>query len=95
MLPTHRSPTHPGEVLQEEFLKPLRISQARLSHHLGCSAKDINRIIKGQVGISATMAWKLADVFRTSPEFWMNLQNNYTLWKQRPQRRLPPLVKAG
>ena len=95
MLPTHRPPTHPGEVLQEEFLKPLGISQAELARHLGCSAKDINRIIKGYVGLSAAMAWRLADVFRTSPEFWMNLQNNYTLWKQRPRRRLPPLVKAG
>jgi addiction module HigA family antidote len=95
MLPTHRPPTHPGEVLQEEFLKPLGISQAGLAHHLGCSAKDINRIIKGHVGLSAAMAWRLADVFRTSPEFWMNLQNNYTLWKQRPRRRLSPLVKAG
>lgn len=95
MLPTHRPPTHPGEVLQEEFLKPLGISQAELAHHLACSAKDVNRIVKGHVGLSAGMAWKLADLFRTSPEFWMNLQNNVTLWKQRPKRRLPPLVKAG
>jgi addiction module HigA family antidote len=95
MLPKHRLPTHPGEVLGEEFLKPLGISQARLARHLGCSAKDINRIIRGRVGLSPVMAWRLADLFRTSPEFWMNLQNSYTLWKRRPRRRLAPLVKAG
>jgi addiction module HigA family antidote len=66
MLPTHRPPTHHGKFLQEEVRKPLGISQTDLAHHLGCSAKEINRIIKGHVSLSAAMAWRLADVFRTA-----------------------------
>jgi addiction module HigA family antidote len=74
MIPTHREPTHPGEVLLEEFLKPKKMSQIALAQKLGVSLQRVNTLINGKRDITAETAVLLAHVFKTTPEFWMNLQ---------------------
>lgn len=72
-------PTHPGEVLQEEFLKPLSISQYRLAKDINVPARRINEIVQGKRSISADTALRLARYFGTSDRFWLNLQARYDL----------------
>ncbi len=73
MLPHNRIPTHPGEILVEEFMIPLNLTQAALAEYLGVPLQEINEIVKGKRGITSETAWLLAQAFQTSPEFWMNL----------------------
>src|SRR4051794_35932444 len=70
---------HPGEILKEEFLKPLRITNYRLAKHLDIQRQAVGDIVLGKRGISAEMAVRLARFFGTTPEFWMNLQAAYEL----------------
>ncbi len=72
-------PVHPGEVLLEEFLKPLGISQYRLASDLSVPPRRINEIVHGKRAISADTALRLARYFRTSERFWLNLQTRYDL----------------
>lgn len=72
-------PVHPGEVLLEEFLKPMGISQNRLALNIGVSPRRINEIVLGKRGISADTALRLAKFFGTSAEFWLGLQAQYDL----------------
>lgn len=72
-------PIHPGEVLFEEFLKPLNISQYRLAKDISVSARRINEIIKGTRAISANTALRLSLYFDLSERFWINLQSWYDL----------------
>lgn len=74
-------PTHPGEILLEEFMKPMGISQYRLAKDLGIPAMRINKIVHGSRGISADTALRLARYFGTTPEFWMNIQSHYDVEK--------------
>ncbi len=74
MIPSHREPTHPGEVLLQEFLKPLKVSQSALAAKLGVSLQRVNTLINGKRDITAETAVLLAQFFKTTPEFWMNLQ---------------------
>ncbi|MBP0016001.1 MAG: HigA family addiction module antidote protein [Cyanobacteria bacterium SBLK] len=85
MLPTHRQPTHPGEILLEEFLKPLELTSEVLATHLEIPTQEINEIIEGQRAIAPEMAWLFSQAFQTSPEFWMNLQTQYDLCLSRPK----------
>jgi addiction module HigA family antidote len=73
------SPVHPGEILLEEFLKPLKISQNRLGRDLGVPAQRINEIIRGRRTITVDTALRLAKYFGTTPQFWLNLQAHYDL----------------
>jgi addiction module HigA family antidote len=73
------APVHPGEILLEEFLKPLNISQNRLGRDLGVSPRRINEIIHGKRGITADTALRLSRYFGTSAEFWLGLQADYDL----------------
>jgi len=84
----NRQPTHPGEVLREEFLKPLGLSQTELAREIGVSFRAINEIVNEKRGISAEMAIKLAKRFGTTPEFWLNLQMKFDLWKAARKMRL-------
>ncbi|HPB51677.1 MAG TPA: HigA family addiction module antitoxin [Myxococcota bacterium] len=86
-------PVHPGEILVEEFLKPLGVSQYRLAKAICVPARRINEIVHGIRGISADTALRLARFFGTSPEFWMNLQARYDLEVRREQ--LGSLLTAG
>ena len=72
-------PVHPGEVLIEEFLKPMELSQNRLSLNIGVHPRRINEIVLGKRRISADTALRLARYFGTSPQFWLGLQNDYDL----------------
>jgi antitoxin HigA-1 len=76
-------PIHPGEILEEEFLKPMDISQYRLAVDTGVPPRRINEIVHGKRGISADTALRLALYFGTSAEFWMNLQSKYDLETER------------
>ena len=72
-------PVHPGEVLSEEFLKPMNLSQNRLALSVGVPARRINEIVLGKRGISADTALRLGRFFGISPEFWLGLQAQYDL----------------
>ncbi len=72
-------PIHPGEVLQEEFIKPLGLSQNRLAIAIGVPARRINEIVLGRRGITADTALRLARYFGNSPQFWLGLQTDYDL----------------
>jgi antitoxin HigA-1 len=73
------APVHPGEVLAEDFLKGLEISQYRLAKGIGVSARRINEIVQGKRGITADTALRLAKFFAMEAQFWMNLQSHYDL----------------
>ena len=72
-------PVHPGEILQEEFLKPLNLTQYRLAERVHVPRRRINEIVLGQRSISADTALRLARFFGTSDRFWLNLQGTYDL----------------
>ena len=80
MLPSHRTPTHPGEILLEEFLKPRKMTQIELADRLKVSVQRVNTLINEKRGITPETALLLAQVFGTSPEFWMNLQSSHDLY---------------
>ncbi len=92
-----RMPTTPGEILREDFLKPLNLTQKQLADHIGNDVKQINRIVNGRSAVSAEVALKLAAALRTTPEFWLNAQKAVDLFVARQQiRRLPrPMRIAG
>jgi addiction module HigA family antidote len=95
MLPENRIPTHPGEILQEQFLEPLELTQVALAKHLGIAVQRINEIVRGKRGVSPATAWLLAQALDTTPEFWINLQTNHDLAVSRPSKTVPRLQKAG
>lgn len=72
-------PVHPGEVLLEEFLKPMRLSQNRLALDIGVPPRRINEIVLGQRSITADTALRLGRYFQMSPQFWLGLQMDYDL----------------
>ena len=73
------SPIHPGEVLLEEFIKPMNLSQNRLAIDIGVDARRINEIVLGKRAITADTALRLSRFFGNSPQFWMGLQTQYDL----------------
>jgi addiction module HigA family antidote len=93
----NRKPTTPGEILHEEYLAPLGMTQKQLADHLGCDVKVINRIVNGRTSVSAEMAVKLGAAFRTTPEFWLNAQKAVDLDRaEKKLGKLPaPLLKAS
>ncbi len=92
-----REPTTPGEILSEEFLTPLSITQKRLADHLGCDVKVVNRIVNGRAAVSSEMALKLGAAFRTTPDFWLNAQKAVDLYRaaKRLEELPEPLVRAS
>ncbi len=95
MLPTNRIPTHPGEVLAEEFLKPLSLTQVALAEHLGVPVQRINELVRGKRGVTPETAWLLASALGTTPELWLNLQSNHDLVRTRPKKKIRQLAAAG
>jgi addiction module HigA family antidote len=79
-IPTHRTPTHPGEMLLEEFLKPMGINQRELSNAINVPYQRVNEIINGRRGITPSTALRLAKVFGVSADFWMNIQLRWDLY---------------
>ncbi len=73
-LPTHRPPTSSGEILLEEFLKPMKLTQLALAKKMGVDMQLVNGIVNGRRAVTAKTALLLAKVLKTSPEFWLNAQ---------------------
>lgn len=100
-LPTKRPPTHPGEMLREEFLKPLGISQSAFAVRLGISFPRLNEIIRGTRGVTPDTALRLAHVLGMSADFWLGLQQDWDIWHALRSEtagaiaRLEPLRRAG
>ena len=80
MLPKNGPPTHPGEMLLEEFLKPLGMSQTELADRIHVSYPRVNEIINGKRGVTPDTALRLSKLFGTTAEFWLNGQRNWDLW---------------
>lgn len=79
-IPTKRTPTHPGEMLLEEFLIPMELSQRALADAILVPYQQINEIVNDHQGITPSMALRLAKFFNTSPDFWMNVQLKWDLF---------------
>ena len=100
-LPTHRPPTHPGEMLLEEFLKPLGISQSAFAIQLGVSFPRLNEVINAKRSVTPDTALRLAQVTGMSADFWLGLQQDWDLWHILRSKeaariaRLKPLSGAG
>jgi len=94
MLPSHRVATHPGQILLQEFLEPLRLTQAELARSLNIPLNRVNELVRGKRGITPETALLLAGYFKNSPEFWMNLQTAYDLTRALHERRKGPAAVA-
>ena len=92
-----KNPVTPGEMLLEEFLKPLELSQKKSADHIGVGVKTVNRVVKGHTAVTPQLAVKFAASFSMSVEFWLNLQHAVDIWKihQRSQELPKPLIKAS
>lgn len=95
MLPENRIPTHPGEILLEEFLKPLSLTQVAFARHVGIPIQRVNEIVRGKRGVTPETAWLFARALNTTPEFWMNLQTAHDLAVKRPEQTVEPLEQIG
>jgi len=80
MLPKNGPPTHPGEMLLEEYLNPLGMTQTELAKRIGVSYPRVNEIINRKRGVTPDTALRLAKLFGTTAEFWLNGQRNWDLW---------------
>ncbi len=94
MIPKNRVPPHPGEILREEFLVPLALTQVQLAEWIGVPVQRINELVRGKRGITPDTAWLLAGAFGTSPELWINLQTSHDLAKFRPRKKVKPIRQA-
>jgi len=108
-IPTHRAPIHPGEMLLEEFLKPMELSQRDLADGINVPYQRVNELINGRRGITPSTALRLAKFFGMTPDFWMNMQQRWDLFraqtdeakalerirKVRPRRRRRRVAGSG
>ncbi|MBL7043232.1 MAG: HigA family addiction module antidote protein [Pirellulaceae bacterium] len=100
-IPTHRRPTHPGEMLLEEFLTPMGITQRELADSIHVPYQRINELANGRRGMTPSTALRLAKYFGTSADFWMNLQLRCDIYQaqRREQKQLksirPHATSAG
>ena len=76
-----RPPTHPGGILKRHYMEPLSLTVSELADTLGVSRKTLSKIINERGSITPDMALRLSKAFRTTPELWLNLQQNYDLWQ--------------
>lgn len=80
MLSVSRKPTHPGEMLREEFLPDFGLTVARAAQLLHVSRQSVNELLRERRGVSADMAVRLARLFGTTPQYWLTMQRNVDLW---------------
>ncbi|MFZ0814955.1 MAG: HigA family addiction module antitoxin [Candidatus Sulfotelmatobacter sp.] len=92
VLPTHRIATHPGQILLQEFLEPLDLTQAALARALAIPLNRVNELVRGKRGVTPETALLLAGYFQNSPEFWMNLPTTHDLTQAR--NKLPKRCRA-
>lgn len=88
----HLDPIHPGEILLEEYMKPLGLSRTRLGIDLGIPPQRIGEILRGKRAVTVDTALRLAKYFNTTPQFWLNIQMRYDLDKAEDQR-LPARIE--
>ncbi len=79
-IPTHRTPTHPGEMLLEDFLKPMGLTQQQLADGIHVPYQRINELINGKRGVTPSTALRLSRFFGNTPDFWMNLQMRWDIY---------------
>jgi addiction module HigA family antidote len=94
MLPTHRTPTHPGEMLLKEFLEPLGVSQTEAATRMSISFQRLNAIVKGRRGVSADTALLLDALTGWDAQIWLTLQAKRDLWHAMKARGRRPKVRA-
>ena len=93
MLPTHRPPTHPGEMLLREFLDPLGVSQVEAAERMGVPFQRINSIVRGRRGVSAETALLFEALTGWDAQIWLSLQAKWDLWQARSARGRRPKVR--
>ncbi len=80
LLERKRPPTHPGEIIKWDYMKPLKLSVSDMAKKLGVSRKTLSKIINCRGAVTSDMALRLSQAFKTSPGLWLGLQQNYDLW---------------
>lgn len=91
-----RKPTHPGEILEEDYIIPLNLNLGKLADRLSISRKTLHKIRSGEASITVSVALSLAEAFDTTPQFWLNLQQKYDLWvEEQEHRHIRPIIKNG
>jgi len=86
------NPLHPGEVLRRLYLRPLGITLTQAAKTLGVSRSALSQLANGRARIHPKLAWRLAQAFKTTPEFWLNAQGNFDLWQHKDAAKF---VKSG
>ena len=92
-----RKPSHPGELLEELYIKPLELSLEQVADHLGISRNTLFKIRKCKASITPGIAVRLAEAFNTSPQLWLNLQQKYDLWcelHEKKHKKVVPLYPS-
>lgn len=93
-----RKPTHPGEILDELYIKPLQLNLQRLAERLGVARNTLFKIRVGKASVTPAIAISLAEAFDTTPQLWLNLQQAYDLWVEENEyehEHIQPIVKNG
>ncbi len=94
-----RPPTHPGSIVKHHYLEPLGLSIAQAADALGVSRKTLSKIVNGRGAVTPDMALRLSRAFNTTPELWLNLQQNYDLWHATRHsdtwQHVPTLIATG
>lgn len=94
MLPINRTPTLPGEILLEEFIKPMNLTQKAFASHMGWTYAKLSEIVHGKRGITPETALDLADALNMEPEFWLNLQRDWHLWQAKQKHKTIVKIKS-
>lgn len=91
-----RKPTHPGEILEEHYIKPLKLNLQKLAERLSIARNTLFKIRTGQASVTPAIALTLAEAFDTTPQFWLNLQQKYDLWmEENEHEHIKPIVRNG
>jgi len=85
------NPPHPGEILKELYIEPLNLTISEVAKGIGVTRKSLSEMINGKYGVSTDMAIRLATAFSTTPESWLNLQQQYDIWKTKKTHKLPKI----
>jgi len=91
-----RKPSHPGEILDELYIKPLKLNLQKLADRLGIARNTLFKIRAGEANVTPSIALSLAEAFDTTPQLWLNLQQNYDLWIEEHEHvPVKPILKNG
>jgi antitoxin HigA-1 len=91
-----RKPTHPGKILDDDYIKPLQLNLQKLANRLGIARNTLFKIRAGEASVTPSIALSLAEAFDTTPQLWLNLQINYDLWVEEHEHvHVQPILKNG